>query len=806
MVLCLLVCHLPLAGFAQSPGEEPSPAPKAEPAPAPAVPGLSDMVSKSGELTERLNELENKLMESFDEANGEKTLAEIRNGVVEIAGRLKQLKAADAVNLEKLTELETDLRKQKEALKNFTDGTTAALTSLETIEKSWREEKNRLNSWKEISDKEALLPDVKSVMSRGQQAVKKALTLVSKQLKVLVAIGQKTADVQEQIRPLAEEIEQLFAKAQQDIFAFSGPPMYTLAFFAQFETSLPQAVLKGIAAAAWPSQGFFTRNSWLLLFHLLVMLAVWAGIFRHKRLLADSEYLRFLASSPLAAGVLISTATLAIRYDSPPANWTAFLWIIGSMAAARTIRTLLADAWEKRLVYGLSLLLTLFQVFNIFNLPAPLLRLFLFGLSVMGLLLCLWRIKAGRKRNDLLIYTLVLRVGVIIFLVVLAAEVLGYCRLALHVTDAALKSFFLGITPWMFAAMVNGLMAAALQSQFLQKIRLVNTRTNLIIAKTEKAVNLLLGLIFFFFILVTWKPSLRMGDALQAFLNLGITIGAWHLSLGLVIGAIIIFYGSILMSRAVQTVLTEEVFPRRQVELGVRLSIVRLIHYAFITVGFLLALTALGFNLQNITIIGGALGIGIGFGLQTIVSNFVSGLILLFERPIKVGDIIQLDQQQARVKKVGLRATVVETFDNAEIVVPNSDLISGQVTNWTLADRMMRVNVPIGVAYGSDVLKVKAVLTACAEDNSAVRKEPPPQVVFIGFGESSLDFQLRVWISDAGRQVQVMSDLNFEIESRFRQAKIEIPFPQRDLHLRSIDAAAATQLAAIIRKPGYVPE
>jgi potassium efflux system protein len=134
------------------------------------------------------------------------------------------------------------------------------------------------------------------------------------------------------------------------------------------------------------------------------------------------------------------------------------------------------------------------------------------------------------------------------------------------------------------------------------------------------------------------------------------------------------------------------------------LSIVRLMHYALVLVGFLIALSALGFELKNVTIIGGALGVGIGFGMQAIVNNFVSGLILLFERPIKVGDVIQLsDGQQGRVLNLGLRATTVQTFDRAEIVVPNADLIANQVTNWTLGDRSMRLTIPVGVAYGSDV-------------------------------------------------------------------------------------------------------
>jgi len=215
-----------------------------------------------------------------------------------------------------------------------------------------------------------------------------------------------------------------------------------------------------------------------------------------------------------------------------------------------------------------------------------------------------------------------------------------------------------------------------------------------------------------------------------------------------------------------------------------------------ILVGFLVAASVLGFDLKNLTILAGAFGIGIGFGLQTIVNNFVSGLILLFERPIKTGDIIQLDGTWGKIKKLGLRATVVETFDQSEIIVPNSDLISGQVTNWTLSDRASRLVIPVGVAYGSDVPLVMKILHETAESNLMVIKDPAAQVLFMGFGNSSLDFELRAWVGEIDDRMKARSELHQEIDRRFREADVEIPFPQRDLHLRSVDKEAVFQTSA----------
>ncbi len=233
--------------------------------------------------------------------------------------------------------------------------------------------------------------------------------------------------------------------------------------------------------------------------------------------------------------------------------------------------------------------------------------------------------------------------------------------------------------------------------------------------------------------------------------------------------------------------LTEVVLPRRRVEKGVQHSIARLVHYVIIFFGFLWALSALGFEIAKLTLMLSALGVGIGFGLQSIVNNFVSGLILLFERPVRVGDIIEIGGEWAEIQRIGIRATTVRTFNQADLIIPNADLISNQVTNWTLGNRQIRLIIPVGVAYGSDVPLVMKTMFECTKEVSMVVASPPPQVLFLRFGESSLDFELRVWVWDADHKLTVSSELHQKIDRRFREENIEISFPQRDLHLRSMD-------------------
>jgi small-conductance mechanosensitive channel len=215
-----------------------------------------------------------------------------------------------------------------------------------------------------------------------------------------------------------------------------------------------------------------------------------------------------------------------------------------------------------------------------------------------------------------------------------------------------------------------------------------------------------------------------------------------------------------------------------------------LIHYTLVFVGLLLAIGVLGIDLTKITIMLGALGVGIGFGLQQIVNNWVSGIILLMERPIRVGDYIQLASGDwAEVKRIGLRATRVQTFDRADVMIPNGDLITREVINWTFSDRFARLKLPVGVAYGSDTQQVLNILMEVANEDKAVVQYPEPYAFFNGFGESSLNFELRVYLVNSDIWFTVWGRLYQEIERKLREAGITVPFPQRDLHLRSVEPA-----------------
>jgi small-conductance mechanosensitive channel len=231
------------------------------------------------------------------------------------------------------------------------------------------------------------------------------------------------------------------------------------------------------------------------------------------------------------------------------------------------------------------------------------------------------------------------------------------------------------------------------------------------------------------------------------------------------------------------------VYRRRGVDAGVAYALNRLLHYIIVAVGGFIALDNLGFSLTALAGIGAILAVGIGFGLQNIAQNFVSGIILLLERPVKQGDFVVVGDTRGTVRHIRARATIVTTLDNVDILVPNGQFITEPVVNQTYGDRFVRVRISVGVAYGSDTERVRRTLLRVAAEHPAVVHREETRVLFNDFGESSLDFVLIVWVDEPRDQTHVASDLRFAIDAAFRKEHIEIPFPQRDLHLKSGFAA-----------------
>jgi len=265
-----------------------------------------------------------------------------------------------------------------------------------------------------------------------------------------------------------------------------------------------------------------------------------------------------------------------------------------------------------------------------------------------------------------------------------------------------------------------------------------------------------------------------------------VELGDTPLTLNSLIKLLVVVALVLVLERYLRRLLRRRILARTKLEPDLQYAVSRFAGYCFIAVGFFFAVKVIHLDLSALAVVVGGLGIGIGFGLQNVISNFVSGLIILAERPIAIGHRVEVGGVAGQVTRINLRSTAVVTNDNITIIVPNSNFITNAVTNWSYGDPKVRMRLSVGVAYGTDVEKLREVLLAVASENPNVLNDPAPTVRFLGFGSSALDFELAVWtISMAHHPTRFRSDLYFAIERKLRESQIEIPFPQRDLHLRS---------------------
>lgn len=298
-------------------------------------------------------------------------------------------------------------------------------------------------------------------------------------------------------------------------------------------------------------------------------------------------------------------------------------------------------------------------------------------------------------------------------------------------------------------------------------------------------------------------PAEDIRRSVAAFLS-GFTIGGVTLSLVDLAVAAAVFVAILAITRTLRSTLADRVLPLTELDPGVRNSIAVGVGYVGALIAVLLAVAVVGIDLSSLAIVAGALSLGIGFGLQNIVNNFVSGLILLVERLVKVGDWVVVGCQEGYVKRINVRATEIETFERASVILPNSELLQSAVVNWTHKDKSGRVAVRVGVAYGSDTRKVQEILVACAREHPDVVSFPAPHAVFRDFGPSALEFEVRGFLTDVDKRLMVASDLRFAIDAAFRAHGIEVPYSQHDVHLRDIDRIeqALSALSGLSGLPG----
>lgn len=270
------------------------------------------------------------------------------------------------------------------------------------------------------------------------------------------------------------------------------------------------------------------------------------------------------------------------------------------------------------------------------------------------------------------------------------------------------------------------------------------------------------------------------------FLNLPLfSLGETNVTLWIIIYLLLILFLLIFTTSKLKNFIIYKLLAKSSIDIGIRIAVASIVRYLILTIGFVIILQTAGINLSSITVLLGALGVGIGFGLQNITNNFVSGLIILIERPIKVGDRIEVAGVTGDVMNISMRATTIRTNDNISIIVPNSEFVSSTVINWSHTDRNVRFNFPVGVSYKEDPQNIKKLLLEVAGENSNVLEHPEPDVLFSDYADSAMVFNLRVWTRTyIDRPGMLKSQLYYEVHKKFKEHGVEIPFPQRDIHIK----------------------
>ena len=781
-----MVCGIVIPAF----GEAAPSAEKSAEIP-PPVPSLADVVYQAGSLGQRLDVLKTRI-DAVDELRKiQRRLEGAENQTDLITTRLGALKAEDLQSYQQLAALKGDLREEADDVERAVKSLTETIQKVEARRRNWLEEKDRWHRWQSQLGADVSLTSVAAAFARAATSIEEALTIISRKLEPLLKVQQKAGDIGAKISSLTDQIDAMMAQQRGGTLRGGMPNMFSIAYLHQLIdlANEPTRLIKGLTP---PSPAFFAEKGWVIVLQVVIFALMFALVRRYRPNLLENSDRRFLAKRPVSLALLVAIFTTSFLYESSPAMWRILIQTVAGVVTARLVAAFVKEPWIKRAIYILILVMIGFQTPLIAGVPMAFMRLFILFWSLAGMVYFGWRVRQGAAADKPAALIWLLRLVVVVFAIITVADVIGFGNFAVQVMDGAIRTSILLLMGWAMLRVIRVAIELGVESLPMDKFAFLRQNADAILRRVIFFAN---GIVVIFVaanLLVAWKIYAFPVEALQAFFSFGTTLGEQRITLGLVVTASLILYAAFAISWGFQALLMENVLKRRQMDAGARISIARLVHYALVLVGFFIALSALGFELKNVTIIGGALGVGIGFGMQAIVNNFVSGLIMLFERPIKVGDVIQLsDGQQGRVLNLGLRATTVQTFDRAEIVVPNGDLIANQVTNWTLADRGMRLSIPVGVAYGSDVEKVMRMLMEVATQNDKVLQNPKPVVLFLNFGASSLDFELRVWIPDFNDRRIIQSALICDIERCFRSEGIEIPFPQRDLHLRSVDDQAA---------------
>jgi potassium efflux system protein len=600
-----------------------------------------------------------------------------------------------------------------------------------------------------------------------------------------VADGESSVD---------EELE----AARRELFVRESPPLWQA-----LRAGAPSATVRDEILQDWTEtirsfRAYVGRESARLLWQFALFLgfaALLKLLGRRSPPLVDpataaGEAWHHLISRPLLAAALV--ALLSARWLHPRAP-VAFFEVTNLVFFPFTIafmyRVVVKSMRAPLVVLGIFYFLD--QIRDVSAPNSGFYRLLLLGVTGAGLAAIVWALRTRSPEATPLqgtaraVARIVGRLSMVGLSLSIVLNVLGNVTLAQVLTKAAIRGSYIALVLLGAVFLARGITAALIRLGSDAGVRALGRNAPALEAWISRVLGVV-GVVFWCTILAEVLGLFgSVSDLGRRVASWSLSFGAVRMTLGDVVAFVLTIYVATLISRVTRALLADDVFPRVAMGRGLPETMMMVVRYGFIALGFILALAVAGVPLDRVTLLASALSVGIGFGLQAVVSNFVSGIILSIERPIYIGDVVGVEGVEGTVRSIGARATTIRTFDGAEVIVPNGFLVTNRLVNWTLSDRHRRIEVAVGVRYGSDPEKVAKILCEAARSHRQVLPKPEPEAPFMKFGDSSLEFNLRFWTSDFDDWIRIRSDVLSAVHAKLAEVGIEIPFPQRDVHLKT---------------------
>jgi len=659
---------------------------------------------------------------------------------------------------------------------------------------------NETKRWKltrSILAKDSLTSPIPVKLTQTITFLDSTQLLITEKSNSLLQIIDKTIEAGVEIDAQYDKNRALIKSKQRNIFKSDHLSFFSMNFNTNYRKEINGSLTKMVQVDLMELKEYLLANTNSLLLALFIFGGlIYLFVFIRKKVkLKDTGFGYFykqnllkVISRPVSASVILSLFFTLFIFPDRPQIFREFSFYLIVFPLIHILNILLGRRF-RIYYYSYGALVILYMILLLFPNDLVLYRLLLLLISIaeiilLAMLLRLYRLSQDLSTKKQMSYFFI-ALHLALAVVGLIANISGKLILTEIVLFAVFFNIYSGLILFITVLQLNGLISIGIDTAKGQQINVFRMNGELIKQKVIYFLNMTATGIWIIIILRNFRMLDSIYASLKSIFTTKISIGFASFSLDGFLIFFVVIYLSVLISKVLRIVLEEDVLNRFPLSKGLPHTIAMMVRYIFITGGFFLAVNAAGIPIDKFTIILGAMSVGIGFGLQNIFNNLVSGLILLFERPIQIGDTVQVGQLTGNVQSIGLRSSNIKTFEGAEVIVPNGQLVSNEVINWTLSDQKRRIELTIQVSYDSDPKLVHQLLSNILIEHEEIVKDPEPAVFFSEFGESSLNFVLLFWIGDYIHGRRIKSEILFQVFQVLKDNKIEIPFPQRDLHIRS---------------------